>query len=173
MTNLDEISVFYPKLFSELTECPILPFLIHMVSPCKQGHNSNFYLKINGKALWLWRKINYSFQHASGMLAETMLRIKRVLQQTCWEADHNKSASLFEAARDRKGKKETKNKSRNLIQHIAIFPTEVHLHPFHALENHRSKEAKLTNKQSATIHRGRAVLYKKMDNALSETSKTT
>ena len=69
MTNYDENSVFDWELFSELTESPIIPFLIHMVPLCKQGRDSNFHLQINRKALLALeegcRKIKYHFQHVS------------------------------------------------------------------------------------------------------------
>ena len=119
-------------------------FLIHMVSPCKQGHNSNFYLKINGKALWLWRKINYSFQHASGMLRELAYELngscsKRVGRQITTRVRH-----FLKQLEIAKGRKRQRIKPETWFN-IVIFPTEVHLHPFHAHSNHRSKEAKFTN----------------------------
>ena len=43
-----------------------------------------------------------------------------------------------------KGRKRQRIKAETWFN-IVIFPTEVHLHPFHAHSNHRSKEAKFTN----------------------------
>jgi len=35
--------------FSDFTESPILTFFIHMVAPCKQGHNPSFLSNFIGK----------------------------------------------------------------------------------------------------------------------------
>ena len=109
MANFDENSVFDRELFSELTESPILPFLIHMVPPCKQGHNSNFYLQMNAKALWLWRKAEGKSNTAFNVLQVCLRKLGYELDGSCSErvggADRNKSASLLKQVEIAKGRK--------------------------------------------------------------------
>ena len=83
MANFDENSVFDRELFSGLTESPFLPFLIHMAPPCKQGRNSNFYLQMNGKALWLWRKAEGKSNTAFNVLQVCLRKLGYELDGFC------------------------------------------------------------------------------------------
>ena len=177
MTNFDDNSVFDRELFSELTESPILPFLIHMVPPCKQGHDSNFYLQINGKALWLWRKAGGKSNTAFNVLQVCLRKLGYELNGSCSERVGGQIATrvrhFLKQLEIAKGRKRQRIKAETWVN-IAIFPTEVHLHPFHTLVNHRSKEAELTNINNqlrSIVEEQAAELYKKMDNALSENRK--
>ena len=177
MTNFDDNSVFDRELFSELTESPILPFLIHMVPRCKQGHDSNFYLQINGKALRLWRKAGGKSNTAFNVVQVCLRKLGYELNGSCSERVGGQIATrvrhLLKQLEIAKGRKRQRIKAETWVN-IAIFPTEVHLHPFHALANHRSKEAELTNINNqlrSIVEEQAAELYKKMDNALSENRK--
>lgn len=47
----------YLELSSELEENPINPAFLHLSAPLVSGYDPMFYLHLNGKALWKWRKL--------------------------------------------------------------------------------------------------------------------
>ena len=57
MANTAKANDLDQELFSELVEPLVQPLLIHMVALFVNGDDKNFSLKINGKILWEWKKL--------------------------------------------------------------------------------------------------------------------
>ena len=62
MCSIQEKQRVDRELLSELIESPVNPAFLNMIQPLIGGFDPLFYLRINGEALWEWRRLKQQSQ---------------------------------------------------------------------------------------------------------------
>ena len=72
------------ELFSELSEPPIHPLLIHIVPPLIEENNPGFTLQMNGEAAWRLREIYWLPQKVFELLQTSIMPLGyRLIESSC------------------------------------------------------------------------------------------
>ena len=168
MDNIDE-ETEDRELFTELTESTILPTLVHMDSPCKHDHDPHFSLKINGKALWLWRKAEGRAKIAFNVLQACLPKLGYKLKESACERVGHQLAkrvrTFLKQLQMTSGRKRQMMKAETWIN-MAIKPTEIDQFPFDIISEHAAKETELidlNDQLQSKVDEQAAELYKIME----------
>ena len=85
MANTAKANGLDQELFSELVEPLVQPLLIHMVALFVNGDDKNFSLKINGKILWEWKKLEGNWKELFAALQANLRSIGYTLEESAFD----------------------------------------------------------------------------------------
>ena len=135
--------VHYRELFSELSETPIHPLLIHIVPPFIEESNPTFHLQINGEVVWKWREVCWPPRKVFNLLQASILPLGYRLAESACE---RVGPAIAESIRRFRRKIETISNGKKRKEVRAEIWIKFAIHPEEIEQSPRDVTAQLTEK---------------------------
>ena len=134
------------ELSSELIESPVNPAFLNMIQPLIGGFDPLFYLRINGEALWEWRKLKQKSQ-VFDAIKFNLQKIGYMLSSCCRARVGSAVFTRVEYITKKMSRISNGDVRRSIKATywacIALHPDEIHQGPDEIIEKLKQKEEEL------------------------------